>query len=77
MEVCVEVIINSPCVGDIINWKILKRARCYNPASDRCNLCLWEKYSITFEPTMATLNKRNELVSSCRHYKKFKKKPFK
>ena len=55
----------------IINWKILKHTRSYNPTSDRCNLCLWEKYFIICEPTIATLNKRNELVSSCRHYKKF------
>ena len=53
-----------------IKWKILRHARPYNPASNRCNLCLWEKYYIICKPWMATLNKRNELVSSCRHYKK-------
>ena len=25
-----------------IRWKILKRAKSYNCASNRCNLCLWE-----------------------------------
>ena len=35
------------------------------------NLCLWEKYFIICKPKMATLNKRNELVSACRHNKKF------
>ena len=34
-------------------------------------LCLWEKYYIICRPNMATLNNRNELVSSCRHAKKF------
>ena len=29
-----------------ITWKILKQAAPYNPASNRCNLCLWEKYFI-------------------------------
>ena len=52
-----------------IKWKILKHARAYNSASNRCNLCLWEKYFIICKPQLATLNKRNELVSSCRHAK--------
>ena len=54
-----------------IKWKLLKRAKPYNCASNRCNLCLWEKYFIICKPKMATLNKRNELVSACRHNKKF------
>ena len=29
-----------------IKWKILKRAKSYNNASKRCNLCIWEKYFI-------------------------------
>jgi hypothetical protein len=49
-----------------IKWKLLKRAKPYNCASNRCNLCLWEKYFIICKPKMATLNKRNELVSACR-----------
>jgi hypothetical protein len=32
---------------------------------------LWEKYFIICKPKMATLNKCNELVSACRHNKKF------
>ena len=54
-----------------IKWKLLKRAKPYNCASNRCKLCLWEKYFIICKPKMATLNKRNELVSACRHNKKF------
>ena len=49
-----------------IKWQTLKRAKPYSPASNRCNLCLWEKYFIICKPELATLNKRNELVSSCR-----------
>ena len=54
-----------------VRWKILKRAKSYNCASNRCNLCLWEKYYIICKPELATLNKRIELVSSCRHARKF------
>jgi hypothetical protein len=54
-----------------IKWKLLKRAQPYNSASNRCNLCLWEKYFIISKPKMASLSKRNELVSACRHNKKF------
>ena len=54
-----------------VTWKILKQAAPYNPASNRCNLCLWEKYFIICKPELASLNKRNELVTSCRHANKF------
>ena len=60
-----------------ISWKILKHATPYNPASNRCNLCLWEKYFIICRPDLSTLNKRNELVTSCRHANKFLLKNFK
>ena len=46
-----------------ITWKNLKQAITYNPSSKRCDLCLWEKYFITSKLHLATLNKRNELVS--------------
>ena len=54
-----------------ITWKVLKQAQTYSPSTNRCNLCLWEKYFIICKPQLATLNKRNELVSACRHAKKF------
>jgi hypothetical protein len=54
-----------------IRWKILKRAKSYSNASKRCNLCIWEKYFIICKPDIATLNRRNELVSTCRHANKF------
>ena len=60
-----------------IIWKILKQTSPYNPVSKRCNLYLWEKYLIICRPEIATLNKRNELVTSCRHAKKFILKNFK
>ena len=48
-----------------IAWKILKQAAPYNPASNRCKLCPWEKYFIICRPDLASLNKRNELITSC------------
>ena len=37
----------------------------------------WEKYFVICRPEPVTLNKRNELVTSCRHAKKFLLKNFK
>ena len=54
-----------------ITWKILKRAAPFNPISNRCNLCVWEKYFIICKSELASLNKRNELVTPCRHRRKF------
>ena len=54
-----------------ISWKILNHAVSYNPVSERCSLCLWEKYFIICRPELATLNRRNELVSSCQHARKY------
>ena len=69
-------LLQSNNIEHSIKWRTLKRAKPYNPASKRCNLYLWEKYFI-FQPEMASLNKRNELVSSCRHANKFLLKAFK
>ena len=60
-----------------ITWKILKQTTPFSPISNRCNLRLWEKYFIICRPELATLNKRNELVTSCRHANKFLSKNFK
>ena len=53
-----------------ISWKIVRNCNGFSPSSNRCQLCLNEKYYILFHPDMATLNSRNELFSSCRHKKK-------
>ena len=54
-----------------ISWKILAKAKSYSNLTKRCNLCNTEKFYILYKPDMATLNKRNELVSTCRHKRKF------
>ena len=50
-----------------MKWKILAKAKAYTNITKRCNLCLTEKYFIITKPHLATLNKRNELISTCRH----------
>ena len=54
-----------------ISWKILKHAKVFSNNNSKCKLCLYEKFFINFKPELATLNKRNELVSMCRHTHKF------
>ena len=46
-----------------ISWKIIDRAHSYNGASNRCRLCLLEKFHILTRDDL--LNKRSELVSKC------------
>ena len=54
-----------------IQWRIVAKSNSYSNSSKSCNLCLKEKYFIIFKPTMATLNTRNELASTCRHRRKY------
>jgi hypothetical protein len=50
-----------------LSWKIIDRGKKFNPSNRKCNLCLKEKYHIIFQPSGASLNKRSELFSTCRH----------
>ena len=51
-----------------ISWSILaKDLQGYNPATKQCRLCLLEKWFIMFEQEGATINRRSEVFSSCRH----------
>ena len=52
------------------SWRILSSRSPYNSANKRCNLCLKEKLLIIRRPELSSLNKRNELVSSCCHRNK-------
>jgi hypothetical protein len=54
-----------------IQWSILSKASAYSNTSKRCNLCTCEKYFIIFQPGSASLNKRSELINTCRHKRKF------
>ena len=51
-----------------IKWKILGKAKPYSNLTKRCNLCTTEKHFIITKPELATLNKRNELLSTCLRY---------
>ena len=50
-----------------ISWSIQARGEGFNPSSKQCCLCLLEKWHILFKPEAATLNKRLEVFSHCRH----------
>ena len=52
-----------------ISWSVIDRGRKFNPTRRKCNLCLTEKYNIIFHPLGASLNKRSELFSVCKHRK--------
>ena len=54
-----------------IKWSVLRRAHPYTPGSRRCQLCLEEKLCIATAAKGTLLNKRSELVSTCRHRRKF------
>ena len=50
-----------------IKWEILAKKRSFDPSKMACDLCLKEKHLIMFKPEGATLNKRSEFYSTCRH----------
>ena len=53
-----------------LDWSILDQAKPDSPVSKKCMLCHTEKYHIIFS-TKNLLNKRNELLTKCRHENKF------
>ena len=55
-----------------VTWEIMTHAKPYQCSGSRCYLCLNEKLHIaTHADRSSLLNKRNELVSKCRHKNKF------
>ena len=54
-------------IGYQVKWKILSSASPFNHVTNRCRLCVREKYFIIFQPEMATLNNRNEIAGHCLH----------
>ena len=52
-------------------WNLLKTCRSYSNTTKRCNLCLMEKFIIICKPELCSLNKRNELASTCRHARNY------
>ena len=50
-----------------ISWKIVSRAKPFNHVTNRCHLCIREKYFILYKPEMASINSRNEIAGPCLH----------
>ena len=55
-----------------IKWRLIKQYRPYDPVSGRCTLCLMEKISILEHEGSNQLNKRSEIIGTCRHKKKYR-----
>ena len=56
-----------------IQWRIIGHAPAYNPIEKKCCLCTAEKLIIAQNIGMNQnlLNKRDELISKCRHRRKY------
>ena len=52
-----------------VDWRILEKAKPYNPISKKCMLCLKEKFYIMYHRDGSTLNKRSEVFNTCLHRK--------
>ena len=59
-----------------IKWQIIKQYPAYNPSNKKCALCLNEKLAILEHKGNNLLNKRSEIVSTCRHKHKYMLKTF-
>ena len=49
-----------------IKWKLIAKAKPFNPVTNVCQLCTVEKFHIIYTE-LGTLNKRDEIKSHCRH----------
>ena len=54
-----------------INWKIVCQVPAYNNITKRCELCITEKTLIMFADSRTCINKRSEIMSTCRHRRKW------
>ena len=55
-----------------LKWSTIKQIQAYSNKTKKCPLCLQEKLAIiTYENEEELLNKRNEVISTCRHVNKF------
>ena len=56
-------------IDHYIKWSIIKRSNTNRRDSGQCNLCMAEKIAILNAKHSNLLNKRSELISTCRHSK--------
>ena len=54
-----------------VKWEVLGRAPAYSSTSKRCQLCTTEKLFTATANQKNLLNKSSELISTCRHRRKF------
>ena len=54
-----------------ITWRPIKQYPGFNPTTGRCALCLNEKLEILDHQGPNLINKRDEIVNTCRHRRKF------
>ena len=54
-----------------IKWEILAKTIAYSCGTRKCDLCLTEKVLIASADPRLLLNSRAELISTCRHKRKF------
>ena len=54
-----------------LQWRVLCKAKAFNPVTGVCRLCLLEKYYIMYNPADASLNVRDEFYNTCPHKYKF------
>ena len=69
-HVCFAYIVVFPLHTSLVYGRRLEAVFTKRAVIHDCNLCLREKYVIICQPSQCTLNKLNELVSSCRHRNK-------
>ena len=56
----------------LVTWQIVKVVPSFTPETGRCALCTAEKLAILKSDKKFTINSRNEIMSVCRHKRKFK-----
>ena len=54
-----------------VTWAAKNQFSAYNPQSKRCSLCINEKFEILKDRENNSLNKKSEVISKCRHQKKY------
>ena len=57
-----------------IKWQKYPNFPSYSPEVEKCCLCMNEKVEIALHKGHHLLNKRNEIISRCRHRSKYKLK---
>ena len=60
-----------------VSFSVLKKSKSFTPESGRCALCLAEKLLILKSDPKKIVNKRSEIMSTCRHRLKYILEQFK